>query len=398
MATALLSGCGEASPPTPSVGSHREAIAGGELDTQHTSVVALLTVLGSQGVGLCTGTLIAPNLVLTARHCVTVGPETEGPVICGEQGTESVVPGVHIAITTEPDVDRARLWYPGERVLVPPESSDACGFDVALVVLAGAGVPQGEAVPSAPRLDRVVRTGDLYTAVGYGQTGRAASSAGQRQARTGLTVLCEPGTCAGAVRSREFMGESGVCEGDSGGPALDREGRVLGVASRGTGLCDAPIYAAVSHFRAWLVEVASSAAAAGGYPRPAWASLGDGGSGDHEPSKPSRGDAGAGSAPTPNASGAEAQGRPCGESAACPDGYACFYADDPTAAYCTATCTRGCADDLICDEELAVCVPHERPEASGCSAVPGRRPVSGLVFLMGSALAAARLRRRHRWR
>jgi hypothetical protein len=66
-----------------------------------------------------------------------------------------------------------------------------------------------------------------------------------------------------------------VCEGDSGGPALDAEGRVVGVASRTGQNCTYAIYSAVSPWGDWIVEVATRAFSLGDYDAPEWLSTAD---------------------------------------------------------------------------------------------------------------------------
>jgi hypothetical protein len=47
----------------------RQALSGAQLERDYTGTLALITVTREQ-VELCTATLLAPNLVATARHCV----------------------------------------------------------------------------------------------------------------------------------------------------------------------------------------------------------------------------------------------------------------------------------------------------------------------------------------
>ena len=72
------------------------------------------------------------------------------------------------------------------------------------------------------------------------------------------------------LTKREFVGEQGVCDGDSGGPALDARGRVVGVASRATEDCGLAVYSAVAPWRDWIVGVADRALELGTYDAPAW--------------------------------------------------------------------------------------------------------------------------------
>ena len=59
--------------PREDVGTGRAAIQGGTVSGNDTFAVALLDASES----VCSGTLIAPNLVLTARHCIADGGGTQ---------------------------------------------------------------------------------------------------------------------------------------------------------------------------------------------------------------------------------------------------------------------------------------------------------------------------------
>jgi hypothetical protein len=58
-------------------------IVGGQLDSLHTNVFGLV-LRKADGIATCSSTLLAPNLLLTARHCVS--EHVEDPVVCGSAG------------------------------------------------------------------------------------------------------------------------------------------------------------------------------------------------------------------------------------------------------------------------------------------------------------------------
>ena len=370
--------------PGESTGRVASAIVDGERDTEHRAVFAMLSHQEG-GVGVCSSTLIAPNLLLTARHCVAPGVVED--IRCGESPFSDPRDPEAIFATNSNDLTEDSIWFQASGVHVPPDGNDTCGFDIALVVLAGGGLPTDTAVPLVPRIDREVRVGEEYTAIGYGLTGdTAGATVGSRMLLTGLEARCTPGGCGFGVGDTEFRGEAGICEGDSGGPALDSEERVIGVASRGTEGCDDPVYGSVAAWSDWIRDVAEGAADDGGYTPPAWVTSGS--SSEIEPDEPG-GDS-------------SIQGRACDEESPCDDGFACYFEVGPEDAYCAARCDEddACEAGLTCDNALGVCAG--RPAGSvdahggGCALVspPRGRPVAfSVAWLLLGAVLRRRLRR-----
>jgi len=321
---AAATGCVGEEPPIPEIetGSLSQPIEGGYLDDFDTQVVGVIR-LSQGGIGGCSGTLIAPNLVLTARHCVS-SISTGEQVQCGVSTFSQPFPIDSFYVTTRTSFTQNPSDYRQiVDIQVPPDGNEVCGYDVALITL-DSNVPPEEAVPAIPRVDTKILAGDPYYAVGYGQQYDSQNApSGTRYRRDGLVTDCVGDLCptpeSYSVAATEWSGDTGICQGDSGGPAFDSVNRVVGVVSRGLPGCDAPTYGHVEPWGAWIKGIALQAAELGGYEAPAWA---NGYPTDPAYSVPV---GGACTAPEDCGWGCHEDGyctRPC-DLAPCPDGFVC---------------------------------------------------------------------------
>lgn len=228
------------------VAKDEAAIRAGEVDTASRGVVGVLALDRNT---ICSGVVVAPRVVVTARHCVAAMAPTRDTVDCTRTTFGATSKASDVMVTTARDGAVPVYRHAVKRVLVPRENG-FCGSDVAVLVLAHPLEPDdAEVVPL--RLERSPSPGEVFSAIGIGRTANEPS--GTRHRRDGLLVTCVGTSCGtGLVDSREWWGDGAVCEGDSGGPALDAEGRVVGIASRKRDGCTATIYADVASSEEFL--------------------------------------------------------------------------------------------------------------------------------------------------
>jgi hypothetical protein len=296
VAVAILAGgvvgCGQrAAGESDETASAGAALQGGTVDAVDRAVVGILAQR-TAGRQICSGTLIASNVVITARHCVA---ETFPDVVrCGHapigRTVSAAAVDVMTTITTDNSLpDDAGAHHAAREIRVVPGGDDACGFDLAAIVLADA-VPRSEATPIVPRFDPPVADGEAYSAFGFGATCSLTSGqekcyleSGTRRRVDGLKVQCAEQCPDWTFAATEFQGDDDLCEGDSGGPALDAMGQLIGIGSRGSadadGSCVDGVYVRVAAWREFLTTVVREGAGDGGTDVPAWAQV-DAGEGE----------------------------------------------------------------------------------------------------------------------
>ena len=210
------------------VASSSQEIIGGRVTPagEFPGVGALMYDVGDGALAGCTGTLIAPDVVLTAAHCLD-------PRLAGSE-----LPGftlAHDTVATTPVVVPGREARTHEQFDASTEPAPGLGefHDIGLLFLAQ---PITEVAPvrMPRREDAPALVADLDLAiVGYGRTSNDTSATGVKYDAD--TTLISLNATELQVSRGGDAGQPQNCHGDSGGPALADYGRgrrVVGIVSR----------------------------------------------------------------------------------------------------------------------------------------------------------------------
>lgn len=194
---ALVAACAPA--PSPDVRAREAAIYYGEPENGHDGVVLLTIIFDGLGGAGCTGTAVAPRVVVTAKHCVV---DENGSMVDPSQITVSTGPTGGLADYAVSDIRTTS----GRRVQ---------GQDFAVVILED----PIDATQYLYATDWTPVRGEPITLIGYGQRDDGGS---------GRKYLGDNELDRAFGNYFTTVGEPG-CYGDSGGPAFDADGVLVGV-------------------------------------------------------------------------------------------------------------------------------------------------------------------------
>lgn len=225
---------------------------------RHDAVVSLHTIQGRYVYAdpFCSGTLITPNTIMTAAHCV----DTASPRATAFRTMAAGTLGIYVGNNPNRDITSHLYTVRGIRIYSGYDRR-AIRNDIALIRLT-ANVTEATPVPHLPAAQGLTNAdfGDDLNIAGFGLTERGTAGIKLQADSEILGFGCASRYCSGrgdsATQVSYTQSSGGPCSGDSGGPAFIQRGNtwyVAGVTSYGDYNCD--YYGAstrVDAFTTWI--------------------------------------------------------------------------------------------------------------------------------------------------
>lgn len=247
---------------------------------------SIVGIFNSKWNAICTGSLIAPNIVLTAAHCAPDRASDIKIVFSNDidyvlNAREPDIQATFVLLAT--DFKVSKIWDPNN------ETSEIDTGDIALIKFRGT-IPKGFKPASLLVDDSKLRRGDMITVAGFGVDTVTTAPIDPKKVKdideaiaygeiicdenqqgkkfncmeikaTGDGILRVTEAPISSIQETEFRldeKKAGTCNGDSGGPAyVKKDGQLflLGVTSRGSELCnDTGVYTNAVFYKTWITD------------------------------------------------------------------------------------------------------------------------------------------------